>query len=179
MVNFKALAIAAALAVFAPLSANAAIELTDEDGGPVLLSIGNAVNIENDDLTSGPLAEGGSFDVDTNVFGAGVTLDVQNSSGETSGIRDLLVTFTIAGLADQEFTITDATGEQILDNFFLNILPGVEVFFSVAGEVFEGSSIAQAEYNIFIDPVPLPAAGLIFLTGLAGLGLARRRKVAA
>ena len=179
MVNFKALAIAATLAVFAPLSANAAIDLTDEDGGAVLLSINNAVNIENDDLTTGPLAEGGSFDVDTNIFGANVTLDVQNSSGQTSGIEDLLVTFTVAGLADQSFLITDGSGLQTLNSFFLQILPGVEVFFSVAGEVFEGSSIAQAEYNIFIDPVPLPAAGLIFLTGLAGLGLARRRKVAA
>lgn len=163
-----------AAAVSLGLAAQAAVVVS---GGP--LDFATPVNINNDDMAPGAFMDAGSFDVADVQAGNGAA-DVRFSSGAIAGIRNMIITFTIAGLADQSFQITDANGLQTLSFFSLQLIPNAIVEFVVTGTVFETLG-QQANYNIVITaaPIPLPAAATFLLTGLAAAaGLRLRKKVA-
>lgn len=102
---------------------------------------------------------------------------------ERASIRDLVITFSQDGIADQVFTVTDGVGELVPGGFTIDLMAGNTVSFVVTGTAF---SITGANpgysFDIFAavddNPIPLPAAGLLFLTALGGAGAARARKKA-
>lgn len=182
---------ASALAFGMAMSANAAVIVTgSDDDSDTTLSEGNDIDLDNDDIVeSGQLVtedNTGTFSVADNIISADGFADVRFSDGSVAGIRNLVITFTVAGLADQSFQVTNAAGVQFADSrFMLELLPSVDVSFVVTGEAF--STRGQiANYNFTLignameggDVVPLPAAGLLFLTALGGAGFARSRKKA-
>lgn len=168
------------------MGANAAVVVSGSTAGTTLTET-NDIDLDNDDIVEdGSLVtadNSGTFDVADNISSADGFADVRFSDGSVAGIENAVITFSVAGLADQSFQITDAMGVQLADTrFLLELIPGAEVSFVVTGTAFSTrGQIANYNFTLIgipdaVDAVPLPAAGLLFLTALGGAGFARKRK---
>lgn len=169
----------ATVAALAFSVASAAVVVTSPNGSTEL-DTGNPIIIGNDDLAPGMFEDVTSFDVASPLASAVGSVDVRFSSGVPAGVANMFMTYRIAGLADQTFQVTNSSGLQILDFFSLDIIAGIPVEVIISGFVFENLG-QQANYDIVItaDAIPLPAAGVFLLTGLAGAAGLRFRKKAA
>lgn len=182
---------ASAAALTLSMGANAAVVVSGFSGGDandnLVLTEANSINIDNDGTrVSGELVASdntGAFTVGEDISAGIATGDVRFSFADgPAGIRNLVVAFSQEGLADQMFQVTDSVGNQIASTFDLSFIEGAEVTFVAMGTAFSNNGQA-AEYNFNItamegaaDAVPLPAAGLLFLTALGGAGFARSRR---
>ena len=170
------------------MGASAAVIVSSPNGTDTL-SEGNSIRLDNDDIVgSGDLVvddNDGTFMVADNISAADGFADVRFSDGSVAGIRNAVITFSVDGLADQSFQVTNMMGVQLPDTrFLLELIPGASVSFVVTGQAFSSDN-EIANYNFLLrgiademDVVPLPAAGLLFLTALGGAGVARSRKKA-
>lgn len=118
-----------------------------------------------------------SFDMATEVFNENVT---------TPG--SVFVSFSNAGLVDFSFTSNDATlpATRFITNGVGGSPAGLNLSFALAPDgqsyyALYGDNTGDSDRDdmiILITAVPVPAGGLLLLTALAGLGVARRRKAA-
>ena len=199
MNTFKKLALAATSVVglgFA--SANAAVVVSDGNGnfidtsnsatGPTLgAGTAFALNFDENDLVNGQsINETISFVIGPDVDDADVSLGVLPASGQQNGaqagIANFMAMIFVNGTGVATLQITDALGRQDLDNSFfelMNLAAGDQVEIQLMGVAFEfRGDDAEYSVNVFGNaaPVPVPAAGLLFGTALAGGFAARRRK---
>ena len=179
----KTLAVAST-ALVAVGSANAAVTVTSPDGTNEL-RLGNQIVIAND-FDQNDLFESAAF-TDTGSFttgndGATVFADVTfNGNLAPAFVADLVGVFTING-NDQTITFTDSGGFLLGSGGGNNIFPNLDlpanstVTFTITGTVEENFS--NADYDIVLSAIPVPAAATFLLTGLAVAGAARLRKKA-
>ena len=198
MNTIKKIALAAAsVAGLGLASANAAVVVSDGNGqvidttnnatGPVLgAGTAFALNFDEGDLSNGQeINETISFvigpDVDTADLTLGVLPAIGQQNGAQAGIANFMATVFINGTTFAMLQITDALGQQNLANSFVELLGlsgGDQIEIQLVGTAFEfRGDDAEYSVNVFGNaaPVPVPAAGLLFGTALAG-GLAARRK---
>ena len=201
MTNLKKLALAAAsVATLGMASASAAVVVSDGNGNvistadsltPPVLGAGTAfaLNFDEGDLVDGQtINETITFvigpDVDTADLTIGVLPSTGTSLGAQAGIVNFMAAVSVNGSAIAMLQVSDATGQQINANTFLdllNISAGDEVSIELSGLVFENRG-DDAEYSINVfgnaAPVPVPAAGLLFGTAIAGAAASRRKRKA-
>lgn len=132
-----------------------------EDSGPVNYSQGG--------FLAGPIA--GSATVDIGII---------NSDGTPAGFDDLVLTISSsAGTFDFNLTedVPSGAGMQLLEDLFVDLAPGELFSVMISGTAFApGTSVAFLSVQFSAEPIPLPAAGLFFATGLAGVGAVRRMR---
>ena len=160
---FKTLMMAAAIALTAPLAASAAtINIVKNgfySGGEPTLASGSSVSFGFEALE------------DLRVLNfVSITGNGTNSGNDLTkvsyGINGVMETFTYTG--------TSATAAAAVQ------LPGFKL---LAGDTFTidfeyaqgGARTVDVDYSFVTAPVPVPAAGLMLLSGLGGLAIARRR----
>ena len=202
MNNLKKIAMAAAsVATLGFASANAAVVVTDANGNvvstannltpPVLgAGVGFALNFDEGDLVDGQsISETITFLIGPDVADADLTIGVLPSSGfelgAQAGIINFMAAISVNGSNVAMMQVSDATGQQLNANTFmelLNISAGDEVTIELTGLVFENRG-DDAEYSINVfgnaaAPVPVPAAGLLFGTAIAGAAASRRKRKA-
>lgn len=169
--------------------AHAALEAVQ---GDLNLTGTDGVRLENNDVNDiGALLEANNTAVVTTdgVSLVRLTFDVDQSEPtqpDGQGIYDLTLNVTGSMGTNQSFTITAdeaGNGNQILDVAQFNIMQGETLTFVFSGEGFTfGGFSPQYTINVFGNPqaeVPVPAAGLLFMTALGGLAAARRKRQAA
>jgi hypothetical protein len=144
------------------------------------------------------VANGGVYNVpgdDTQFIG-----DVKDRSG---GAGMYTVTFNAAGSSSANATVTigalvastfaDLTMSWVgADDAVIDSAPVTPIFTSLSTMFLDPESLSQSlvfswtdslvnsgfDFEVEISPIPLPAAGLMLLTGIAGLGAIRSRRKA-
>lgn len=122
-------------------------------------------NLGGFDLTDGGLNDTFVAEVTAIDLGMKVTLEIDGESNDilVGGTGDLTYSFAA-------FTTVDFTNVSTISlTFDSNGVDGVDAVIDLLGARDDEPNPA---------PVPLPAGGLLLMTGLAGLGYARRRKAA-
>ncbi|WOI54340.1 VPLPA-CTERM sorting domain-containing protein [Parvularcula sp. LCG005] len=159
------------------MAAQAALVVSSPDASTTLTPT-NSITFDNDDMAVGSFTDVGFFTVGDDVTSSFGGIDVRFSNGFAAGVRNMMMSFDVGGTI-YNFSVTNNAGVQILDMFPLTLVPGTIVKLTVKGTVFENFG-QQANYNIVLaaQPIPVPAAGLFLLTGLAGFAGLRMRKKA-
>ncbi|MBB4659733.1 PEP-CTERM sorting domain-containing protein [Parvularcula dongshanensis] len=147
------------------------------------------VRIENNDVNDGGVLVPANNTIDI-VAGADVGLltfsfDVDQSmpTPEGVGIYDFMLSVNGDMGTTGMFTITDdeaGNGNQILNLATLGVMPGETLTLVFSGTGFSRDNPFSPQYTAIIngDAIPVPAAGLLFLTAAAGGGLMRKKKKA-
>ncbi|WP_425408884.1 VPLPA-CTERM sorting domain-containing protein [Hyphococcus sp.] len=135
------------------------------------------VGIEDENVAAGAYVAEGSFEVATAAPANGlVDVNFDGQSGSVpSGFNDLTISFEQDSIDLGTFTITDAAGFQILNQFVLAIASTSDIFFEITGFAFN-DGVTLPDYNIRMSAVPIPGAIPLLLSGIAGLGFAARRR---
>ena len=196
--KLSALAAASALALGVSTAANAAVFVQNELGGGTAVGTtsgtitqSNGVEFINTDLN---LA--GDFVADNNeasvLVGEGVTrialdFDVDQAlpnGNRARGIQNF--SLTVMGDMGTMFSltgITDAAGNLIIPtNNVFDVMAGEILTFMFDGTAFALNTNFTPGYSVgafAVDPIPVPAAGLLFGTAAIGGAIARRRRKAA
>ena len=102
-------------------------------------------------------------------------------------VKDSFVSFKLLNF-DKEFTGTLTLGSAIGPTLFgdggiyelgpVRLAAGTYLFTFNAALPDERNT-NESEYKLYVEPVPLPASGLLVLGGLAAVGAMRRRKTRA
>lgn len=195
MINFKAAALTAVMALSAPIAANAlTISGVDSLGNDAVSGAGN-MNALNGDLANVTVigsqtdaADSIQFDfqlmVDTVLGFVSVTLLPDGNF--KPGVKDLVLETSLNGTVLDNSTFTDSSG--IATALYEIGQPQLFIpLTAVAGDVltivasYSGFASKNSRFDIGVDvqPVPLPASILMFLTALGGLGFVSRRRNAA
>ena len=202
MTTLKTIALAAAsVATLGMASASAAVVVSDGNGNVIdttnsvsapVLGAGTAfaLNFDEGDLVDGQsINETITFVIGPDVDTADLTIGVLPSTGTLlgaqAGISNFMAAISVNGNMLSMLQVSDATGRQNDTQTFLDLLDisaGDEVTIELTGLVFENRG-DDAEYSINVfglagDPVPVPAAGLLFGTALAGAAASRRKRKA-
>ena len=190
----KLTAAAASALVLGLGAANAAVFVDDGNDDNIVsadgavIEAGSGVEFINNDLN---LA--GAFIPDNNTasvtVGEGVTqvaldFDVDQALPNGRNARGIAnFSLMVVGDMGAEFSltgITDAAGNLVIPamNVF-DVMAGESLTFMFFGEAFANNTNFTPGYSVgafAVDPVPLPAAGLLFATAALGGGLARRKR---
>lgn len=200
--TLKKLALAAAsVATLGMASASAAVVVTDGNGNAVdttnsftgtpVLGAGTAfaLNFDEGDLDDGQaIDETITFEIGPDVDFSNLTLGVLPAigaeRGAQAGIMNFMAAVSVNGTSVAMLEVSTATGAQNLDNSFLQLLDiaaGDVVTIELTGMVFENFG-DDAEYSVnvlgFANPVPVPAAAVLFGTAIAGAAASRRKRKA-
>lgn len=195
--SIKALAIASALALSAPLAAQAiTIDGFDSNDASIVQGAGGGNQLNTDYALM--IVKGNTSDVaanlifdfnlmiDSSMAQIGVTLLPDGDS--VPGVKDLVVSTFLNGNALGSYALSDSNGVAL--PLYDTMQPQLTDLFSPAaasGDVFRiiasysGFASNRSSFNLsaVVQPVPLPAAALMFLTALGGLGFVSRRRSAA
>jgi len=89
------------------------------------------------------------------------------------GIANLVLTWLQGASQLANYVVTDGAGVNNDPNavFFLALTNGIEYTLRATGVALQHNG----DYDFSVSAVPVPPAALLFATGLAGLGLLRRR----
>ena len=197
MTTFKKLtgiAAASALALGLGTAANATVFVDQGNSDSVVttdgatIEAGSGVEFINNDLN---LA--GSFIPDNNTatvtVGAGVSqialdFDVDQAlpnGRRARGIRNF--SLSVMGDMGADFTLTGITGADgrlvIPSMNVFDVMEGETLTFMFFGEAFALNTDFTPGYSVgafAVDPIPVPAAGVLFATAAIGGGLARRKR---
>lgn len=96
-------------------------------------------------------------------FVAAVT---DNPDGVVSNLQTIV---TGPGVPDAPVAIVDGAGAHVV-----KVLAGTTADFTLTGDI-----VGVGNVDLTVSAIPLPAGGLLLLTALGGLGIARRKKKAA
>ncbi|MCA9471858.1 MAG: VPLPA-CTERM sorting domain-containing protein [Nitrospirales bacterium] len=128
-----------------------------------------------------------SFDqsiVNVNSVTLGVPTDIGSSTGTIdngAGTVDTMGFGTFAGVPSGPFTFATIEFESVgFGTSPLGLTDPFDLIFAWANENFEAVPVNATAGSITVKdtaPVPLPAAGWLFLSGLGGLAALRRREV--
>ena len=189
--SIAALGMASASAAVVVSDGNGAVIATDNSLAPPVLGAGTAfaLNFDEGDLTDmQQIDETITFSIGPDVDMADLTLGVLPSTGTElgaqAGIANFMATIFVNDSAVAMLDVSDATGRQIDENTFvelMDLMAGDTVRIELSGLVFENRG-DDAEYSINVfgsaNPVPVPAAGLLFATAAAGAAASRRKRKA-
>lgn len=155
--NIKNLVLSAALVSAAGIAQAATVDVMTSGSGSMI--VGNISDVEAIKYSVG------------NVSGTATITVVDFSEAANNGGSPFSATFQFfSGVTPLGFSFQDgATQNTVIGTFNL---PGEEVTGTVEGT---GGS-ANFKVSIDIAPVPLPAAGMLLVGALGGLGAMRRRK---
>lgn len=171
-------------------SAGATVVVTGDnpvDGEPDLVVGNNVLSITGNFDTNETINFSQEFIAGPIAGGADVDVGIINSDGSPAGFDNLLVSFA-SSAGNFSFQLTEdavmGAGAQILDFLSVALTPGEAFTVSIIGDAINpGTSTAFFSLNFSATEalpaeVPLPGAAWLLLSGMAGLGFAKRKSQA-
>lgn len=195
MINLKAAAITAVMALSTPIAANAlSITGFDSLGNDAVSGAGN-MNALGTDLANvtvvGRTADAaGSVQFDfkllVDAFFGTISVSLLPDGGLFFGVKDLVLETSFNGAPIDASTFTDSNGvataayETGQPQLILTLDAAKDDILSIVAS-YSGFASNNSRFDIGaqVQAIPLPASALLFLTALGGLGfVSRRRNVA-